>query len=99
MWLRPYVESSNSSSFNFTDNSFTINLWLLPLTEGGYLMENGIYKSNGWYLRIADNCTGYDFPLRKQRRGLFHYHRRGKQLANHVLAHGNGDAGTEQIRP
>ena len=56
-----YVETSNSSSFNFTTNSFTINLWLLPLTEGGYVMENGIYKTNGWYLRIADGCTRIQF--------------------------------------
>ena len=48
-----HVVTSNPGLFNFTTNSFTINLWLLPLTEGGYVMQNGNYQTNGWYLRIA----------------------------------------------
>ncbi len=48
-----YIDTSNSTLFNFTTNLFTINLWVCPLTENGYLMENGIYQTNGWYLRVG----------------------------------------------
>jgi hypothetical protein len=48
-----YLDTSNSTLFNFTTNLFTINFWVCPLTANGTLMENGYFQSNGWYLNVG----------------------------------------------
>jgi hypothetical protein len=55
-----YIDTSNSTLFNFTTNLFTINLWVMPLTENGYLMENGAAQVNGWDLHVS-GAYGLDF--------------------------------------
>ena len=55
------VNTSNSTNLNFTTNSFTINLWLLPENEGTYVMGNDSYLSNGWYLAGVINSSKLEF--------------------------------------
>jgi hypothetical protein len=55
-----FIDTSNSTLFNFTTNLFTINLWVMPLTENGYLMENGYAGTNGWFLNVSGDY-GLDF--------------------------------------
>ena len=49
-----YVDTGNGSLFNFTTNSFTINIWLLPLTENGYVLANGFYHGDGWFMSVGN---------------------------------------------
>jgi len=53
--VNSYLVASNSSNFNFTTNSFTINLWLLPENGGGYVMGNNSYPTNGWFMAVNSN--------------------------------------------
>jgi Concanavalin A-like lectin/glucanases superfamily len=48
-----HIDTSNSVAFDFTTNSFTVNLWARPLTANGCLMENGIPLLNGWDLSVG----------------------------------------------
>jgi hypothetical protein len=48
-----YLDTSNSVRFNFTTNSFTINVWLQPLTANGFIMDNGYIENNGWFMAIG----------------------------------------------
>ncbi|MDR3456887.1 MAG: LamG domain-containing protein [Verrucomicrobiae bacterium] len=50
-----YIDTGNANLFNFTTNSFTINLWLLPLTENGFVLANGFYHGNGWFMSVGDS--------------------------------------------
>ncbi len=54
-----YIDTSNSMLFNFTTNQFTINFWVCPLTANGYLMENGNYQMNGWYVSVGGTYQIY----------------------------------------
>jgi hypothetical protein len=49
-----YINTSNSSLFNFTNNTFTINIWLLPYQNSAYLMGNNKLTNNGWFLALGD---------------------------------------------
>jgi hypothetical protein len=49
-----YITTSNSTLFNFTNNPFTINVWLRPSNGGSYYMGNDNYTNNGWYLSGND---------------------------------------------
>jgi hypothetical protein len=44
---------SNSAPFNFTTNLFSMEFWVNPYTANGYLFQNGILYSNGYYLQIG----------------------------------------------
>jgi hypothetical protein len=48
-----FIDTSNSVLFDFSTNLFTINLWVRPLTPNGYLLENGVVQTNGWYLKVG----------------------------------------------
>ena len=48
-----YIDTGNTSLFNFTTNAFTINVWLLPLTENGFVLANGFYHGNGWFMSVG----------------------------------------------
>ena len=50
-----YIDTGNASLFNFTTNPFTINLWLLPLTANGFVLANGFYHGNGWFLSVGSS--------------------------------------------
>jgi len=50
-----YVDTGNSGLFDFTTNSFTINVWLLPLTENGFVLANGFYHGNGWFMSVGNS--------------------------------------------
>lgn len=52
-----YIDTSNSTLFNFTTNLFTINLWLMPLTANGYVMQNQTPLQNGWYLNVGGSYS------------------------------------------
>jgi hypothetical protein len=56
-----YIDTSNSVLFNFTTNSFTINLWFRPYQSGAFVMGNASYGASGWYLRLAHNSTKIQF--------------------------------------
>jgi len=56
-----YIDTGNSARFNFTNNPFTINLWLRPYTEGTYYLGNDSYATNGWYLAGLAGSTGLAF--------------------------------------
>jgi hypothetical protein len=60
-----FIDTSNSVLFNFTTNSFTVNLWLLPLTANGYVMANGTTLQNGWFMSVGGSYQlifGSDTP-------------------------------------
>jgi hypothetical protein len=48
-----YIDTSNLLQLNFTTNLFTINLWVMPLTANGYLLDNEDSSTNGWYLSVG----------------------------------------------
>ena len=48
-----FIDTSNSFLFNFTTNLFTINLWVMPLTANGFLLENSTGETNGWFLNVG----------------------------------------------
>jgi hypothetical protein len=50
-----YIDTGNSGLFNFTTNSFTINIWMLPLTANGFVMANGFYHGDGWFMSVGDS--------------------------------------------
>ncbi len=51
--VQTYLDTSNSVLFNFTTNSFTINVWLMPMTANGCVMANGSYQNSGWFMGIG----------------------------------------------
>jgi len=50
-----YIDVHDTNSFNFTTNSFTINLWLLPFTPNGYVLGNSSYLSGGWFMSVSSS--------------------------------------------
>jgi hypothetical protein len=48
------LDTQLSAPFNFTTNSFTINVWVLPLTQTRFIMANDTYLSSGWFLCFSD---------------------------------------------
>jgi hypothetical protein len=48
-----YIATTKTNPFNFTTNSFTINVWLLPYTPGGYLLGNNSVTNSGWFLSFG----------------------------------------------
>lgn len=48
-----YVDAHAASAFNFTTNSFTINLWLMPQTANGFVMGNSIPQTCGWFMSVG----------------------------------------------
>jgi hypothetical protein len=52
-----YIDTSNTTLFNFTTNLFTINLWLMPLTANGYVMQNQTPLQNGWFLNVGGSYS------------------------------------------
>lgn len=60
-----YVDAHAASAFNFTTNSFSINLWLLPLTANGFVMGNSIPQTCGWFMSVGpiyQICFGSENP-------------------------------------
>jgi hypothetical protein len=49
-----YIDTGNASLFNFTNNPFTINLWMLPLTANGFVLANGFFHGNGWFMSVGN---------------------------------------------
>lgn len=47
-----YIDTANTTGFNFTSQNFSINSWLRPYTANGYLMTNGTPNGSGWYLQF-----------------------------------------------
>ena len=43
-----YADTGDSNHFDFTTNSYTIGLWVQPLTAGGTFLSCGVAGSNGW---------------------------------------------------
>jgi hypothetical protein len=56
-----YIDTSNSVLFNFTTNSFTINLWFRPYQSGAFVMGNDTYSTCGWYLRLVESNSAVQF--------------------------------------
>jgi hypothetical protein len=54
-----YLDTGNSTLFNFTTNSFTINLWLNPSNYDSYVMGNNEFQSNGWFLSVNNDDQLY----------------------------------------
>lgn len=54
-----YIETSNSTLFNFTSNLFSINFWVNPYggSNGYVLMQNGISPNNGWNIALNGDNT------------------------------------------
>jgi hypothetical protein len=50
-----YIDTGNPDLFNFTTNSFSINLWANPLTANGHLLANGFYHGIGWFLSVGSS--------------------------------------------
>lgn len=48
-----HIDTSNTVSFNFTTNLFTINFWVRTLTANGYLFQNGTDLTNGWCVKVG----------------------------------------------
>jgi len=48
-----YIDTGTTNLFDFTTNLFTINLWVMPLTANGYLLDNETGQANGWYLNVG----------------------------------------------
>lgn len=52
------ITTGNTNLFNFTTNSFTINVWLRPDNEGSFYLGNDTFLTNGWYLAgLATNSA------------------------------------------
>jgi len=49
-----HLDTFESTNFNFTTNSFSINVWLRPYVPTNYIMGNNTYGSNGWFLALDD---------------------------------------------
>ncbi len=62
--VNDYVNASDPSLFDFTTNSFSINVWLLPYTSDAYLMGNNTYQQCGWYMCLSGDhiMFGADSP-------------------------------------
>jgi len=43
-----YADTGDSNDFAFTANSYTIALWVRPLTGGGTFLSCGVAGTNGW---------------------------------------------------
>lgn len=57
-----YLDTGDSTNFNFTTNLFTINFWIHP--DSGpdrYIMQNGLEASNGWYVFLNSSSYQIDF--------------------------------------
>jgi hypothetical protein len=52
-----YIDTGTNQLFNFTNNSFTINLWFRPYQSSAFVMGNDTYTNNGWYLRLVAGLT------------------------------------------
>jgi hypothetical protein len=47
------VGTADPGLFNFTTNSFTINVWFLPYSYDAYLAGNNSYDACGWFLCLS----------------------------------------------
>jgi hypothetical protein len=56
-----FIDTGISAPFNFTNNPFTINVWMGPYGGGYYFMGNDNYATNGWYLSEVQGSTGISF--------------------------------------
>ena len=50
------LDTGNSGLFNFTNNLFTINLWVRNLTYPCAFIGTGLYRTSGWY--VIANTAG-----------------------------------------
>jgi Concanavalin A-like lectin/glucanases superfamily len=48
-----YIDTGNSTLFNFLTNSFTINVWIYPESPNGFVMGNWDGTTNGWYISVG----------------------------------------------
>ena len=50
-----YIAASNTTLFNFTNSPFTINVWLMPYTGGGFIVGNNSLTNSGWSLFLNND--------------------------------------------
>jgi hypothetical protein len=50
-----FIDTSNSTLFNFTTNLFTVNFWLCPQTGATSLLGNASYQSSGWDMELSSS--------------------------------------------
>ncbi len=47
-----YITTTNTTLFDFTTNSFSMNFWILPYTGSGFIAGNNTFQSCGWSLTV-----------------------------------------------